>query len=290
MRKILTLSMVLAILTGTLLHINCKKSDETEVFSLTVFVNPGVTGTPGTGAYTYEENDQVVYDYSAKDAYINLRVTFDGDEVANTGTVTITGQHNLNASADPDPAALPLTVSLSAGVTGTPTAGVYYYFPNSQVDYSYGLAEDYKDLRVTFDGVEVANSGTITILQDDHALNATAVLQYDIRDPWLLEEKYSDGSEFTVTLTFSGDIEGGTVTDSDGGTGTYTVQGSSVNFTLEYPDITYEYNGSIISRDNMTGFSSRIIRGGETITGDWTAVRSSLMSTAAPASNNYKGE
>jgi hypothetical protein len=158
------------------------------------------------------------------------------------------------------------------------------------VDYSYGLAEDYKDLRVTFDGVEVANSGTITILQDDHALNATAVLQYDIRDPWLLEEKYSDGSEFTVTLTFSGDIEGGTVTDSDGGTGTYTVQGSSVNFTLEYPDITYEYNGSIISRDNMTGFSSRIIRGGETITGDWTAVRSSLMSTAAPASNNYKGE
>ncbi len=289
MRKILTLSMVLAILTGTLLHIGCKKSDETEVFSLTVFVNPGATGTPGTGAYTYEENDQVAYDYSAKDAYINLRVTLDGDEVANSGTVTITGQHNLNASADPDPAALPLTVSLSAGVTGTPGAGVHYYFPNTLVDYSYSMAEDYKDLRVTFDGVEVPNSGTITILQD-HTLNARAFLQYDIRDPWLLEEKYSDGSEFVVTLTFSGDIESGTVTDSDGGSGTYTVQSSSISFTLEFPDITYEYNGSIPNRDQMTGFSSRIIHGGETITGDWTATRSSLMSPAAAASNNYKGK
>jgi hypothetical protein len=288
MRKILTLSMIFAILTGTLLHIGCKKSDEADVFSLTVFINPGVTGTPGTGTYTYEENDQVTYDYSPRDAYINLRITLDGTEVANSGTITITQQHTLNASADPDPAALPLTVSLSGGVIGTPAAGVHYYFPNTQVDYSYSLAEDYKDLEVIFDGAAVASSGTITILQD-HTLTARAILQYDIRDPWLLQEQYTDGSEFVVTLTFSGDIESGTVTDSDGGTGTYTVQATSVSFTLEFPDITYEYNGVLTGRDNMAGSSSRIIRGGETIIGGWTATRSSLISPAAPASNNNKG-
>lgn len=290
MRKILTLSMILAILTGTLLHIGCKKSDETQVFSLTVFTNPGIDGTPGTGTYTYEENDQVAYDYSLKDAYINLRVTLDGNEVANTGTITITEQHTLNASADPDSAALPLTVSLSGGVTGTPTAGVHYYLPNTQVDYSYSLAQDYKDLAVTFDDAAVASSGTITILRDDHTLRAQAVLQYDIRDSWLLEELYTDGSEFVVTLTFSGDIESGTVTDSDGGTGTYTVQSSSISFTLEFPDIAYEYTGALSSRNNMGGTSSRIISGGETITGSWRATRSSLASPAAPASNNNKGK
>jgi hypothetical protein len=281
--------MIFAILTGTILHIGCKKSDETQVFSLTVFINPGINGTPGTGTYNYEENDQVTYDYSLKDAYINLRVTLDGTEVANSGTIAITGQHTLNASSDPDPAALPLTVSLSGGVTGTPAAGVYYYFPNAQVDYSYSLAEDYKDLVVIFDDAAVASSGTITILQD-HTLTARAILQYDIRDPWLLEERYTDGSEFVVTLTFSGDIEGGTVTDSDGGTGTYTVQATSVSFTLEFPDITYEYNGALSSRDKMGGTSSRIISGGETITGTWRATRSALISPAAAASYNNKGK
>jgi hypothetical protein len=290
MRKILTIFLFLVILVGTflLLYNGCKKSDETDSYTLTVSLENGVIGTPEAGPHTYSKNEQVAYEYNLEEAYTNLRVTLDGAEVENSGVITITGDHRLNAYADPAANALALTVSVSNGVSGTPAAGTYHYFAGTQIDYNYSLKENYINLTVKLDGEDINNSGTITI-SDDHILAATATLHYDIQGSWRVEEEYDDGSSFDVSVTFTGDDISGTVVDSDGGTGTYTVTGVQVTFTLEFPIITYEYSGLFINEDTMSGISKRIISGGATISGDWVATRTSDNSSTTTVSQNNKG-
>ena len=290
MRKILTISLFFAFLIGPLLllYIGCKKTEETDSYTLTVTLASGVTGTPGAGTYTYSKDEQVDYEYNLEEAYTDLSVTLDGVEVENSGVVTITGNHQLNAYADPDEDAYPLTVNRSSGVSGTPSTGTYYYFEGTQVDYNYSLNENYIDLVVKLDEVEVEPGGTITIA-GEHTLTATATLHYDIQGSWTLEEEYDDESSFDVTVFFTGDDTSGTVVDSDGGTGTYTVDGVQVTFTLEFPIITYEYSGLFIDVDTMSGTSVRIISGGSTISGDWVATRTSAGASTTRVSQNKKG-
>ncbi len=288
MRKILTISLFFAILAGALLHIGCKKSEENDAYTLTVFLANGVEGTPAAGTQTYSKDEQVAYEYSLKEAYTNLRVTLDEAEVESSGVITITGNHTLNTYADPDPDAHALTVNVSNGVSGTPTSGTYHYFEGTQIDYNYTLQENYKDLTVKLDAEEVENSGTITISQA-HTLSATALLHYNIQGSWTLEEQYEDESSFVVTVTFTGDSESGTVVDSDGGTGTYTVDETQVTFTLEFPIITYEYTGLFFNEDIMSGNSNRIVSGGTTSPGIWMATRSLASSSATAVSQNNKG-
>lgn len=288
MRKILTISLFFAILAGALLHIGCKKSEENDAYTLTVFIANGVEGTPAAGTQTYSKDEQVAYDYSLREAYTNLRVTLDEAEVESSGVITITGNHTLNTYADPDPDAHALTVNVSNGVSGTPTSGTYHYFEGTQIDYNYTLQENYQDLTVKIDTEEVENSGTITISQD-HTLSATATLHYNIEGTWTLEEQYEDESSFIVTVTFTGDSQGGTVVDSDGGTGTYTVDGTQVTFTLEFPNITYEYTGLFTTEDLMGGNSNRIVSGGTTSPGIWIATRDTANSSATSIFQNNKG-
>ncbi|MCX6582606.1 MAG: hypothetical protein NT166_20730 [Candidatus Aminicenantes bacterium] len=290
-RNILTIILVAALFTGALLLSGCKKSSEADAsYVLTVSIVNGVNGTPATGSYTYKKDDQVPYNYSLKEAYKDLKVTLDAATVANSGVITISGNHTLLALADPDAAAFSLTVSVSAGVEGTPAAGITYYLPNTQVDYNYSLKEDYIDLKVTLDGAVIANSGAATITKNSQ-LAASATLHYDIRDTWELTESYSDGSSFSGALTFTGTSQAGAVFDSDGGIGTFTVQGTYIIFTLGFPSVTYEYTGLFAAKDTISGTSRRIIvASGKVNGGTWRGVRHVTAASAAAGSRTNKGE
>jgi hypothetical protein len=294
MKNILTIYLVAALFTGILLLSGCKKSSETvDSFVLTVNAANGVTGTPATGSYTYKKGDQVAYNYTLKDAYEDLKVTLDGVTVANSGTITISEDATLLAQSDPKATAFSLIVSVSAGIEGTPASGTTYYLPNTQVDYNYSLKEDYIDLKVTFDGTEIAGSGAVTITKNS-VLYASATLHYDIRDSWAFTENYSDGSSFSNTLTFAGTSFEGTVVDSDGGIGTFTVQGTYITFTLEFPNVAYEYTGLFAAEDTISGTSKRIILAtGKISGGTWKGTRNKAASSASVGSaysGNNKGE
>jgi hypothetical protein len=71
-------------------------------YTLTVTLSTGVTGTPGTGAYTYGANDLVSYSYSAQSGYGSLTVTLDGAPTGTAGVVTMNNNHTLNATASVD--------------------------------------------------------------------------------------------------------------------------------------------------------------------------------------------
>ncbi len=271
MRKFITKTIFLTIVIGLLFfaHTGCKKSDSANEFILNVSVADGVNGAPPTGTFGYSNNEQVTYQYTLKDRYLNLKVELDGTEVAATGTITMSESHVLVVTADPLPGDFLLSVALSEGVTGTPEQGNFNYNQGDTLDYSYSLEDGYTNMRVQLDGVDVPDSGTI-VFDQAHTLFVFADVFFEIRGTWTMREAYEDESGFTVTLTFSGDAESGTVVDSDGGTGTYTVVGPVVNFTIEYPDVTYEYSGTFTDENNMGGISSRITSSG-TFAGSWVA-------------------
>lgn len=281
MKKSLSIYLIAALFIGTLLLSGCKKSTETNTFTLTVTVGNGVTGTPEAGTYTYNKDETVTYSFALKDAYEDLKVTLDGETKESSGTITMTEDYTLLATSDPLDEAFSLTVSVADGVTGTPETGTTYYLPNTQVPYSYSLEENYIDLKVTFEGTTIAGSGTVTIT-DDSVLYATATLHYDITGIWTFSEDYSDGSSFNNTVTFTGTSNEGTVIDSDGGVGTFTVEGTYITFTLEFPNVTYEYTGLFASEDTISGTSKRIIPAtGKVSGGTWKGTRNTSTSSAS---------
>jgi len=289
MKKILTISLLFTILTVTILHMGCKKSTETNTYTLTVNIPAGVLGSPETGRYTHDLNDKVDYDYTPDTGYLNLEVRLDGSVIEPSGTITIEGDHSLQAYITPDPEAILFLVSVTDGIDGAPAAGIYYRYPGATIDYSYSLKDKYQDLVVKLDNVEIPASGTITI-DAEHVLTASATLHYDIRSSWTLEEKYNDGSSFNVTVTFSGDSESGTVSDSDGGVGTYTVNGTVVKFNLAFPDVAYDYSGLFATEDTISGSSIRIFTDGTSSTGAFIGTRITTVAAAKPSSkNNNKG-
>jgi hypothetical protein len=179
-----------------------------------------------------------------------------------------------------------LTVQTSTGVSGTPVTGTYYYDAGTTIVYNYTINENYSNLRVLFDSVAVDPSGTITITKD-HTLNSYADPDYNILGTWAMEEEYSDNRAFTVTLVFTGDKASGTVTDSDGGTGAYTITNTtSISFTLVFPNATYTYTGLFKDVDEISGTSTRTNTAGEKLTGKWVAERT----TAAAATQSLPGK
>jgi hypothetical protein len=130
-----------------------------------------------------------------------------------------------------------LTVAVSAGVTGTPATGSYTYAENDAVTYSYSLQPGYVNLTVTLDGMPTAASGVITIT-GSHVLNVTAD-QIDIRDAWAGYWDYMGYQSF-MRVEFSGSTDGGTCGGyfdafPYGGSGTWTLVGTQIDFMLEFP-------------------------------------------------------
>ena len=100
-----------------------------------------------------------------------------------------------------------------------------------------------------------------------------------------LKEAYADGSAFEVTATFSGSLDSGTVTDSDGGSGTYAVSANNADFTLLFPGVTYEYDGKFSGVDTISGSCKRYQNTDAVISGSFEATRT----TAAVAPGRAAG-
>jgi hypothetical protein len=256
---------------------SCKTLDEAG--SLTVIVSEGVSGTPQAGLHNLIVGKDIGYSFELDAGYEKLTVLLDGAEVAAAGTVTISGDHELQAYAD-DNGQFTLTVSLDAGVKGTPAAGTYTYKQGTKVEYAYGLEEGYADLVVELDGTEVESQGSITI-SGDCTLGASDDSLYNIQGAWEISETYDDESSFEVTAVFSGNYSSGTVTDSDGGSGTYAVDADqAVTFGLGFPDVTYDYEGDFSDEDTMSGTCERYQTSDNVISGTWTATRVTSGTTA----------
>ena len=180
-----------------------------------------------------------------------------------------------------------LNVIVSEGVSGTPVQGTYPFDEGDTVDYSYELMDNYKNLTIILDNDEVDASGTVTIT-GVHNLKALADPIYNVAGNWTLSEEYDDGSLFDVTADFSGSVESGIVTDSDGGEGTYAVnEYNQVEFNLEFDNITYEYEGRFDGANEMSG-SCKKASGSGTSYGYWTATRGDVASSIKKASASGK--
>lgn len=70
-----------------------------------------------------------------------------------------------------------LTVSIGAGCSGSPVAGMFVYKKGKKVRYLYGLDYGYRDLRVTLDGQEVSASGEFD-MDRDHVLAIASEEQF----------------------------------------------------------------------------------------------------------------
>jgi hypothetical protein len=265
---------------------SCKKADTT-TGTLTVILSAGVTGVPEAGTYSEVVGDKVSYSYVLSEGYSKLTVVLDGTQVDASGTITISGDHVLQAYAD-DNRQYTLTVTLGAGATGSPEAGTHAYAKDTVVPYSYALDDGYKDLSVKLDSATVNSSGTVT-MSADHVLSISATAKDNIQGAWSLSETYEDGSSFDVTATFTGDYTKGTVADSDGGQGTYTVNDTAVTFTLVFPDVTYTYTGSFSDADTMSGSCTRYQTEDNVISGTWSATRSTASAASRATGRIRKG-
>ena len=280
---------IAALLPVLLLSVACKKS-EVVAGSVSVMVSEGVSGSPAAGDITLNVGDTLAYKYALEAGYTKLTVLLDGTEVAASGTITITGDHVLKAYAD-DNLQYKLTVTLKDGVAGTPATGTYYYKQGTQVAYKYSLKDGFKGLSVLLNGSATTVSGTVT-MSKDNILYASADVKYSVLGAWNLVETYNDGSSFNVGLTFAGTLFGGTVTDSDGGSGTYEFIDDTVDFNLVFPDVTYEYaSGDFSDENTMSGTCKRYQDKASAISGTWTATRVTGNAAVAPrAASGAKGK
>jgi len=108
------------------------------------------------------------------------------------------------------------------------------------------------------------------------ALAAVLVLvvfktKYDITGQWTIHIAYDDDPYvFDSSTVFAGNKKSGTSADNYGGTGTYTVDGKNVTFTIRWPnDNTSTFTGTFDDKDRMSGRFHEDFG----FDGPWTAVR-----------------
>ncbi len=194
---------------------------------------------------------------------------------------------NCSTADDDDFQLFEMDVIIGEGVSGTPIQGTYSYNEGDTVDYSYELLANYRNLSVTLDSEEVEASGTVTIT-GVHTLRALADPSYDITGNWDLSEEYDDGSSFEVSTTFTGTLDNGTVTDTDGGEGVYTVdEYNRIEFNLEFDNINYEYEGLFDDANIISGSCKKVSDSG-TSYGYWSATRIEPTSSIKTKSSSGK--
>lgn len=67
--------------------------------TLTVTLDEGVEGNPGSGTHEYKKGERVTYSYRSTSGYSNLKVLLDGNQVASSGTIEMNRDHTLRATA-----------------------------------------------------------------------------------------------------------------------------------------------------------------------------------------------
>ena len=162
-----------------------------------------------------------------------------------------------------------LNVTLSTGVTGTPSAGTYSYGENDTVTYSYVAQAGFGDLSVTLDGVPVGTSGVIS-MNTNHTLSVTA--SADIRGNWQGLHTDDNNSQIFQVIFGGASATSGTVSGNIGGptgSGTFTVSGSSISFFLDFGFARFDCTGTITDMNHMSGTWSNA--GG--FTGTWSLTR-----------------
>lgn len=166
-----------------------------------------------------------------------------------------------------------LNVNLGAGCTGTPAATAEYK-KGTNVAYNYSPQPGYGNLQVKLDGVNAPASGTVT-MDKIHTLDISAEV-LDIRGKWSLRSVYNYGETVTSTITFSGQLQSGTLVENYEGilfSGTYTVSGESVFW--EYNTAIDEFTGKFITSNTMSG----TFKASSYYSGTWTATRISTTNT-----------
>ena len=287
MKRAITLTLFSILIIVCMLQPGCKDSAQ-DSRSVTITVYEGVAGTPETGIYTYQIGDEISYSYSLLDGYSGLTVLLDNLAVSATGSFTVSDDHVLKAYSAGN-GEFSLTVTVNTGATGTPAAGTYVYKEGEPVDYSYSLLSGYGQLTVYVDGIDADVSGTLTMTKD-RTIVVSAEELIDIQGDWTMKEAYNDQSYFEVNVTFSGTMDSGTVVDSDGGSGTYTVTEFSVAFNLVFPDVTYKYVGNFSDKDNMSGTCTKTDSSGTSYAGDWIATRNTTTTAAKPPASGRKSQ
>ncbi len=123
-----------------------------------------------------------------------------------------------------------LTVSLDAGVTGTPLAGSYTHPDLTQVQYSYSAQDSDLAATVTMNGTNFAAEGTLTMYCDTEVV----VKVLDVRGSWTVTLSPSDTSSSTITyeMTLAGPTaKSGSFSDDRGHFGTWSIASQTLTIT-----------------------------------------------------------
>ncbi|MBI1753510.1 MAG: immunoglobulin domain-containing protein [Acidobacteria bacterium] len=146
----------------------------TAIRTYTITASAGANGSISpAGATSVAQGNGQAYAITPNAGYQIASLLVDGASVAALPAYTFTNvsaDHTISATFAPV-----LTVSLDAGVTGTPAATAVQA-AGAAVPYSYALRTGFTGLAVTLDGSPVAASGTVT-MNGPHTLTATSVPQ-----------------------------------------------------------------------------------------------------------------
>lgn len=242
MKKPLLFLLMSVFILGLLIQPGCKtKDDPADQYTLMVTLGTGVTGTPISGSYAYDENQAVPYSYTLQTGYVNLVVTLDGITVANSGSITMNSNHTLTATAGEPTVKYTLEVQVGTGVSGVPVAGTYPYDENEIVSYSYTLQTGYENLEVTLDGIPIADSGVIT-MDNHHTLKSMSDEIHEI---------YSQGTVL-IHGTWYCDLDTGTETVSDPDCDFFWRQQTSILRSIDPMNGAEFYVVGIESLDNIS--------------------------------------
>jgi hypothetical protein len=147
-----------------------------KTFVLTVSKGEHITGTPNSGTYSYPRGTSVAYNYAPASGYSNLEVKLDNVPAANSGTITMDGNHNLaallkgaNIAVNSTPAGA--RIFLNNVDSGQVTPYTFTYSSavtrNVLLQYSCGYKEYSQDISVVFGETKTINHTFAAGIRED---------------------------------------------------------------------------------------------------------------------------
>ena len=161
---------------GVIFYLLLKKSKKPEKYTLTVTVGEGVEGSPASGSYTYRDGENVNYNYSLQSGYSNLTVTLDGNQVSESGSITMNQEHTLSVTSSANQPAFVTDVDqVTVPEGGTATFRVKLSTqPTSAVNATIGVSGD-NDISVQSGSSLTFNTSNWNTFQDVTLSAAAAI-------------------------------------------------------------------------------------------------------------------
>ena len=154
-----------------------------KTFVLTVSKGEHITGTPNSGTYSYARGTNVSYSYAPASGYSNLEVKLDNVSVANSGTITMDGNHTLtallkgaNIAVNSTPAGARIFLNNVDSGQVTPYTFTYNsaVTRNVLLQYSCGYKEYNQDVSVAFGETKTINHTFVAGIREDFEVPPTA--------------------------------------------------------------------------------------------------------------------